>query len=467
MKDLETKVEDLEKESEDANHENTLLRSQVQRLQVELREYRKRLSWVSSGNGISPSVGSVANGANSRGQSGLNNNDFNFEFPKFGDLPGAHIFNNGSLTAARNNNKPQTSPNSATDYRNPKPIGSTSTEARQTPQSNNFGSGTSSPATNGKQYDELTGRKQRGNNALNADNLNGFLGNSSRSTVAQPADTAGADKTNNSGFRSHGYGTSTVSNTDSPSASSESHQTHVSSMGTSPEPSLNSPTGKQNELGLNTINEENAGHGSIEGEKSFCDKLGEACGNIKNPVPVSMATNNNGDVRAPGPNYNAGNDFDGFDWFSQQNAGQFDPVLFGEYRDTQDAILSQDFGTFFEDAFPLPDLGSPFDNTQVGKKDPLIKPEEDEEVVPADDKTKMMTCTKIWFVFSGLSCHSRLTKMLSNKTFRDRLQSMDKFRNGEIDVDDLCTELRTKARCSEGGVVVDQKDVDDIMGRAR
>jgi AP-1-like factor len=44
---------------------------------------------------------------------------------------------------------------------------------------------------------------------------------------------------------------------------------------------------------------------------------------------------------------------------------------------------------------------------------------------------------------------------------------MDKFRNGEIDVDDLCTELRTKARCSEGGVVVDQKDVDDIMGRAK
>lgn len=43
---------------------------------------------------------------------------------------------------------------------------------------------------------------------------------------------------------------------------------------------------------------------------------------------------------------------------------------------------------------------------------------------------------------------------------------MEKFRNGEIDVDSLCTELRTKARCSEGGVVVDKKDVEDIMGRA-
>lgn len=53
------------------------------------------------------------------------------------------------------------------------------------------------------------------------------------------------------------------------------------------------------------------------------------------------------------------------------------------------------------------------------------------------------------------------------RTFRDRLQTMEKFRNGEIDVDNLCTELRTKARCSEGGVVLDQRDVDDIMAKAK
>lgn len=43
---------------------------------------------------------------------------------------------------------------------------------------------------------------------------------------------------------------------------------------------------------------------------------------------------------------------------------------------------------------------------------------------------------------------------------------MDRFRNGEIDVDNLCSELRTKARCSEGGVVVNEKDVECIMDRA-
>lgn len=478
MKDLETKVEDLEKVSESTNHENSLLRAQVDRLQVELREYRKRLSWISSGNGVSPSLGSLANGANSRSKSGLNNNDFNFEFPKFGDLPGAHIFNNGSLTAGRNNNQPQrsqTSPNSTTNYRNGRPVGSSSNEARQTVQPTNLGSGTNSPVTNGKSYDELGARKSRGNNALNADNLSGIMGNSSntslsspRNSASQPADTAGMDKANSYGSRSQGYGTSTVSNTDSPSASSESQQTHMSSIGTSPEPSFNSPsTGKPNELGLNTINEEKGGVG---GERSFCDKLGEACGNIKNPVPAAMSTSNNGDVRAPGQNINSGNDFDGFDWFAQQNGGQFDPVLFGEYRDPQDAILSQDFGTFFDDAFPLPDLGSPFNDPQTTKKDPVIKPDE-EEVVPGD-KSQMMSCTKIWFVSPQLfypsvfNTSSSYLTTTTNITFRDRLQSLEKFRNGEIDVDNLCTELRTKARCSEGGVVVDQKDVDDIMGRA-
>lgn len=63
-----------------------------------------------------------------------------------------------------------------------------------------------------------------------------------------------------------------------------------------------------------------------------------------------------------------------------------------------------------------------------------------------------------------LNVCSSLTQLSSS---RDRLQSMEKFRNGEIDVDNLCTELRTKARCSEGGVVVNQKDVDDIMGRTK
>jgi hypothetical protein len=42
---------------------------------------------------------------------------------------------------------------------------------------------------------------------------------------------------------------------------------------------------------------------------------------------------------------------------------------------------------------------------------------------------------------------------------------MEKFRNGEIDVDTLCAELRPKAKCSTLGAVVYKEDVDRILGK--
>lgn len=42
---------------------------------------------------------------------------------------------------------------------------------------------------------------------------------------------------------------------------------------------------------------------------------------------------------------------------------------------------------------------------------------------------------------------------------------MEKFRNGEIDVDNLCAELRSKAKCSKYGAVVDKEDLDKILGK--
>jgi len=46
-------------------------------------------------------------------------------------------------------------------------------------------------------------------------------------------------------------------------------------------------------------------------------------------------------------------DYNSVDWLATQNGGQFDPVLFGDYRDSQDAIIGGgDFtGGFFEDSF--------------------------------------------------------------------------------------------------------------------
>lgn len=108
MKDLEDSVERLQKTSDMANQENGLLRAQVERLQVELREYRKRLSWMASGSGnaISAMSSNSIPSAHSKGAYGLQNNEFLFDFPKFGDLPGGHLFNGQA------NKNDQSKPNS-------------------------------------------------------------------------------------------------------------------------------------------------------------------------------------------------------------------------------------------------------------------------------------------------------------------------------------------------------------------
>jgi AP-1-like factor len=414
LKDLEDTVETLQKNSDMANQENGLLRAQVERLQVELREYRKRLSWMASGsgNGISALSSNSIPNAQSKGAYGLQNNEFLFDFPKFGDLPGGHLFN------GQNKNDQSKSSDSP---RAPGVLARDNSSSR----SNSTGAG----------YAKSNTSKSTG-------------------TLA----SATSFKAPDSGYKSaQTHDNSTSEN--SPSSSSDSHQSQMlSSNGTSPEPSLSSPGGKYRELGPG---DSCGGHITTDGEKSFCAQLGMACGNIRNPVPAARKDSKSQSVSSnqPTPTDNAASGEEeipdlGIDWLAHQNGGQFDPVLFGDWREPQDAVLSQDFGSFFNDAFPLPDLGSPSHNlSEVASNAPPKKSLvaqidsklEEDEVVPGEDQSQMLSCTKIW----------------------DRLQSMERFRNGEIDVDNLCSELRTKARCSEGGVVVNQNDVDDIMGRAK
>ncbi|GCB20734.1 AP-1-like transcription factor CAP1 [Aspergillus awamori] len=416
LKDLETKVDELQKASDNANQENGLLRAQIDRLQVELREYRKRLSWLTTGTGVSAMNAIPGAYPNSKGSYGLQNNDFMFDFPKFGDLPGSHIFNNGQLSKTQQSAKGE--PSTATPRNDSRVPGVVS------------------------------------RNSLSSSQSNGVPAGRTPSSVSQQGSTPASTRKSTpkvSIYNGTAHSTSThdSSTTDSPSSSSDSHQSQsLSSNGTSPEPTINSPATKAHH---NHGAHDGCTYTTIDGEESFCAQLGMACGNINNPIPAvrhnSQSASNTPSQEAPHE------DVAGLDMLAQQNGGQFDPVLFGDWREPQDAILSQDFGTFFDDAFPLPDLGSPSHNLteaatqQPPKKDLIaeIDSKLDEEVVPGEDKSQMLSCTKIW----------------------DRLQSMERFRNGELDVDHLCSELRMKARCSEGGVVVNQQDVDDIMGRAK
>lgn len=238
-------------------------------------------------------------------------------------------------------------------------------------------------------------------------------------------------------------------------------------MATSPEPMADSPSGKNN----TPSNSKNGEQISDNREQAFYSKLGEACGWADDPIPAAMTRTS--EQSQTSPQKTTTEDLPGFDWLAQQNGGQFDPTLFSDYRDPQDAILAQDLNGFFDDAYPF--LGTPYsdlsfaDITAAPKTDLIGQTDSaanaDDEVVPGEDRSQMLSCTKIWSVLDIPFAHFKQTQLTSLS--RDRLQSMDKFRNGEIDVDNLCSELRTKARCSEGGVVVDQKDVEDIVTRAK
>jgi len=150
-------------------------------------------------------------------------------------------------------------------------------------------------------------------------------------------------------------------------------------------------------------------------------------------------TTSSGEGTFPEPGF----DINGIDWFAQQNGNQFDPQLFGDYREPQENILSGDAfnDSFFNDAFPLADFNSPFNMAQSPATSRKEKVVEEEEVVPAEDPSTLLTCNTIW----------------------DRLQACPKVKEGEFDLDLLCKDLQKKAKCSETGAVVNESDFNQIM----
>lgn len=123
---------------------------------------------------------------------------------------------------------------------------------------------------------------------------------------------------------------------------------------------------------------------------TFCEKLNMACGNPNNPIPRAMSQSQ--DTPSSTLKTQAG-DANRIDWPPQQTGGQLDPIIFGEYRDTQD---TGDFGGFFEEAFTLPDLGDPFNNDHKSILPELDDGFGDDEVVPGEDPTSLLNCNKIW-----------------------------------------------------------------------
>ncbi|KAK8085022.1 hypothetical protein PG997_006293 [Apiospora hydei] len=386
LKDLETKVKELEEASATTNNENSQLRAQVEKMTMELNEYKKRLAAaptprLSSG----PSPKSYQQGVFGAGLvNTMNDVNFQFEFPKFGLLPGpSEVTSPTTGSKAPKRTTSASSPTTANGYAGQS---SPSRQDQATPSSTKSReNSTSQPKDATSKY---TGMPNQSPYEVG--------GNASRSSL-------------DSGNFSIGGTTST-----SPS-SSHSNGGPSSSCGTSPEPFTQSPLGFKPVDTLTTIGEEQSG-----------------------------LTVDNGNHMGGFGSF----DFSNFDWLANQNGGQFDPQLFGDYREPQDNILANTTfdDSFFNDAFDA-DFITPYNmapSPNVPKKNicaEIDARKEEEDTIVTTENGKLLTCTNIW----------------------EQLQNCPKVQSGDIDLDGLCSDLQKKAKCGGTGAVVDETDFKAVM----
>ncbi len=233
MKDLETKVEELEKVSNATNDENTQLRVQIEKLTVELEQYKKKLSIVSS---RSRSLTTTTRGASTFGSAAIQNiNDvnFQFEFPKFGMFPGP---SSTPIAGAK-----QTSP-----Y--PSPLSSRSPHSQTSPSEQ--------PKTGSSEKSSKSRENPEGHQAK--DSLSSSAKYSDLFNNSGPFDGTNGNGGSRTSLDSVQFSVNGA-NTGSPSSSSNSIMGPSSSCGTSPEPFTQSPLGFKPLETLTTIGEEQSG----------------------------------------------------------------------------------------------------------------------------------------------------------------------------------------------------------------
>jgi AP-1-like transcription factor len=153
----------------------------------------------------------------------------------------------------------------------------------------------------------------------------------------------------------------------------------------------------------------------------------------------------------------------GFDWLAQQNGGQFDPQLFGDYRESQENILtSATFDdSFFNDALDA-DFFTPYNvapNAAIAKKNLIA--EIDAKQNADDDVVEPKKCAdkfkyEMWY--GPIDITDQETSQHADAYDREKLQNCPKVQSGEFDLDGLCSELQKKAKCSGSGPVVEEQD---------
>jgi AP-1-like transcription factor len=338
----------------------------------------------------------------------LSDVNFQFEFPKFGMLPGPPIRQSSRSSSSQ-------SPQAAVSQSNPV-----------------------SPFSNGN---NLQSRESRSPFSMNADSP---LDKQTKDDLAvlsgifSPPLTANTIASASRNSLDSGHYSVGATATSSPSASSISNMGPSSSCGTSPEPFTQSPMGFKPVDTLTTIGEEQP----------------------------SLSSDSQSTSQFAGIDINPG-----IDWLAQQNGGQFDPQLFGDYREPQENILANTTfdDSFFNDALDA-DFFTPYNvapSPAVSKKS-LIGNIDAEQIADDDGASPRMldeklSCNKMWYVTYEpiFSTGDRCT----DSHDREKLQNCPKVQSGEFDLDGLCAELQKKAKCSGSGPVVAETDFDAVVNK--
>lgn len=370
-----------------------MLRAQVERITAELNHYKTRISIPTPKSSV-PTARAQPFG--SAAINNINDVSFQFEFPKFGTLPGP--------APAKSHQKSMS-----------QPISPSSQQAN-------------SPATS-QSLDKVVSQQQARNAQFKEDLAkfnNGVFNMHTPSMSSSSAATGSRASVDSANY-------SLNNTTSSPSASSHSNVGASSSCGTSPEPFTQSPMGFKPVDTLTTIGEEHPSMATTEGP--FAQFSG-----------LDFSNNS-------------------FDWIVQQNnGGQFDPQLFGDYREPQENVMTNNtFDDLFNDSLEA-DFFTPYNiaaSPNLPKKTNLIDEIDAKQNADEDVTTKSnMSCNQLWYVATSMSfCVVYILICVP----RERLQACPKAQNGEFDLDGLCSELTKKAKCSGSGPVVAERDFDSIL----
>jgi AP-1-like transcription factor len=159
---------------------------------------------------------------------------------------------------------------------------------------------------------------------------------------------------------------------------------------------------------------------------------------------------------------------DDFTWLASQNNFQFDPQLYGDYREPQENIIAASGldDTFFNDAFAV-DFTTPYNMAPSPVAQNKTAPDLVAQIDAANNGDEagpdgqLLTCNSIWYD----SLDAEAEDIGADDSDREKLQGCQRVQNGDFDLDGLCQELQTKAKCSGNGPVVNEKDFKNVMGR--